>query len=58
MRLRFDYSLFCIGEGIPWTEEPGRLQSMGFSRQEYWSRVPLSSPSNILLLYITDVVIC
>ena len=22
---------------IPWTEEPGGLQSMGFSRQEYWS---------------------
>ena len=21
---------------IPWTEEPGRLQSMGFYRQEYW----------------------
>ena len=29
---------------IPWTEEPGRLQSMGFSRQEYWSGVPLPSP--------------
>ena len=25
-------------------EEPGRLQSMGFSRQEYWSGVPLPSP--------------
>ena len=23
----------------PWMEEPGRLQSMGFSRQEYW-RIP------------------
>ena len=22
---------------IPWTEKPGRLQSMGCSRQEYWS---------------------
>ena len=28
---------------IPWTEEPGRLQSMGFSRQKYWSGVPLLS---------------
>ena len=25
---------------IPWTEKPGGLQSMGFSRQEYWSGVP------------------
>ena len=23
-----------------WTEEPGRLQSVGFSRQEYWSGLP------------------
>ena len=29
---------------IPWMEEPGRLQSMGFSRQEYWSGLPLPSP--------------
>ena len=29
---------------IPWTEEPGRLQSMGVSRQEYWSGLPLPSP--------------
>ena len=28
---------------ISWTEEPGGLQSMGFSRQEYWSGVPLPS---------------
>ena len=27
----------------PWTEEPGRLQSMGFSRQEYWSGLPFPS---------------
>ena len=29
---------------IRWTQEPGRLQSMGFSRQEYWSGVPSPSP--------------
>ena len=29
---------------IPWTEEPGGLQSMGFSRQEYWSGLPFPSP--------------
>ena len=28
----------------PWTEEPGRLQFMGFSRQEYWSGLPFPSP--------------
>ena len=32
---------------IPWTEEPGRLQSMGFPRQEYWSGLPFSSPENL-----------
>ena len=25
---------------IPWTEELGRLQSMGFPRQEHWSGLP------------------
>ena len=29
-------------------EEPGRLQSMGFSRQEYWSGLPFPSPCSIL----------
>ena len=28
----------------PWMEEPGRLQSMGLSRREYWSGLPLPSP--------------
>ena len=32
---------------IPWTEEPGRLQSMGFSRQEYWSGLPFPSPGDL-----------
>ena len=31
----------------PWTEEPGRLQSMGFSRQEYWSGLPFPSPGDL-----------
>ena len=26
-----------LGWRIPWTEEPGRVLSMGFSRREYWS---------------------
>ena len=28
----------------PWTAAYQALLSMGFSRQEYWSRVPLPSP--------------
>ena len=32
---------------IPWTEEPGGLQSMGFSRQGYWSRLLLPSPGDL-----------
>ena len=32
---------------IPWTEEPGRLQSMGFSRQEYWSGLPFPFPGDL-----------
>ena len=32
---------------IPWREEPGRLQSMGFSRQEYWSGLPLPSAGDL-----------
>ena len=28
---------------ISWTEKPGRLLSMGFSRQEYWNGLPFPS---------------
>ena len=34
--------LFLPGESQGWLE-PGGLPSMGFSRQEYWSRLPLPS---------------
>ena len=34
----------------PWTTAYQASPSMGFSRQEYWSRVPLPSPNGILLL--------
>ena len=33
---------------IPWTAAYQAPPSMGFSRQEYWSGVPLPSPSDIL----------
>ena len=31
----------------PWTEEPGGLQSTGFSRQECWSGLSFSSPGDL-----------
>ena len=32
---------------IPWTEDPGRLLSIGFSRQEYWSGLPFPTPGDL-----------
>ena len=38
-------SLSCVWLFVtPWTEAYQAPLSMGFSRQEYWSRVPLPSP--------------
>ena len=37
----------CLTLVIPWTEEIVRLQSMGFSRQEYWSGLPFPSPGDL-----------
>ena len=31
----------------PWTVCPEASQSMGFSRQEYWSGLPSPSPANL-----------
>ena len=33
----------CLTLGTEWKEDPGRLESMGFPRQEYWSGLPFSS---------------
>ena len=41
---------------IPWTVAYQALPSMGFPRQEYWSGVPLPSPSSPLLLFSRQVV--
>ena len=35
----------------PWTAAYQAPPSMGFSRQEYWSGVPLPSPNNALVLH-------
>ena len=32
---------------MDWSLEPGRLQSMEFSRQEYWSGLPFPSPGDL-----------
>ena len=32
---------------IPWPGEPGKLQSMEFSRREYWSRLPCPPPGDL-----------
>ena len=32
---------------IPWMEKPGRLQSMEFSRQRYWSGLPFPPPGDL-----------
>jgi len=37
----------CPTLAIPWTEEIGRLQSMGFSRQEYWNGLPFPYPGDL-----------
>ena len=37
----------CPTLATPWTEKPGRLLSMGFSRQEYWSGLPFPSPGDL-----------
>ena len=46
-------SLSCVRLlATPWTSALQALPSMGFSRQEYWSGVPLPSPSAVLSLTI------
>ena len=41
----------------PWTAAYQAPPSMGFSRQEYWSGLPLPSPSQRLLAYICTLVV-
>ena len=37
----------CSIFATPWTVAPQAPLSMGFSRQEYWSSLPLLSPGNL-----------
>ena len=58
-------SLSCVGLlATPWTAAYQAPPSMGFSRQEYWSGVPLPSPilysrsCFYLFLYILYILVC
>ena len=42
----------------PWTAAYQAPPSMGFSRQEYWSGVPLSSPTKTLELLLKGICCC
>ena len=43
---------------IPWTAAHQDPQSMGFSRQEYWSGVPLPSPVTQVKCYVIIIITC
>ena len=47
----------CLTLRNPWTTAFQAPPSMGFSRQEYWSGVPLPSPENLLKLMSTELVL-
>ena len=47
-------SLSCVRLfATPWTVAYQAPVSMGFSRPEYWSGVPLPSPKNMLILLLS-----
>ena len=45
----------CLTLGDPWTEAYQAPPSMGFSRQEDWSGVPLPSPSVEVKLKLNEL---
>ena len=45
-----EVSQLCPNFEIPWTAAHQAPPSMGFSKQEYWSGVPLPSPRSVLVL--------
>ena len=46
MKVKSESEVFQSVFAIPWTAAYQAPPSMGFSRQEYWSGVPLPSPDN------------
>ena len=50
-------SLSCVWlSATPWTAAYQAPPSMGFSRQEHWSGVPLPSPSSYAALFLKDAI--
>ena len=41
-------AMSCLTLATPWTKAPQAPLSVGFSRQEYWSVLPLPSPGDLL----------
>ena len=46
----------CLTLPTPWTEAYQAPPSMGFSRREYWSGVPLPSPLHMTQVAISKMV--
>ena len=42
------FAKLCLILAIPWTVACHASISMGFSKQEYWSRLPCPSPGDLL----------
>ena len=52
MKVKSESEVSCVRLlATPWTAAHQAPPSMGFSRQEYWSRVPLPSPIYIHSIY-------
>ena len=49
------HSILCPTLATPWTVAPQAPLSMGFARQEYWSRLPFSSPLDLPISGIEPV---
>ena len=49
-RISLNITQLCLTLATPWTVAHQAPLSMGFSRQEYWSGVPLPSPKSIATL--------
>ena len=46
-RISLNVTQLCLTLATPWTVAHQAPLSMGFSRQEYWSRLPFLSPGDL-----------
>ena len=46
-RISLKVTQLCLTLATPWTVAHQAPLSMGFSRQEYWSRLPFLSPGDL-----------